>query len=289
MIKTIGTKTLFNLDNGAPLNKWIKKNPITKSFPKLTSALKISETNYGTEMTDKGFATLVSNSNNVYENTQAVYIVNGGITRNVGNVKIDSDNFMKAMAIFTARKTIKRNWINWQDEYLAPNTEHEDYEQWNNDAIIYSLFNGKSNQSSLRDVEYKGETWQIENEFFFMSHEEIKELADKYSNGECYNDVKQYGKDRYVYKLLSSLSLSDDAKEVLEMAKDMVRRTFEYRELMNEEHPEYNLQAWDTGWYQIKLIAKEYCKDELKKFNEKYKEFENRMRDGVYTFEFLRK
>ena len=29
--------------------------------------------------------------------------------------------------------------------------------------------------------------------------------------------------------------------------------------------------------------------DELKEFSAKYKEFEDRMREGVYTFEFLKK
>ena len=208
---------------------------------------------------------------------------------NAHGLSIIPENFMKVCSLFTARKTIKSNRMNQKDEYSAPNTDHEEYEQWNNDAIIYSLFNTSSNQSSLRNVNYKEDTWQIENEFFFMSNTEIKGLADKLNNNDVYQDAKNFNNDRFVYKKLKEIHLSEDAQELLDMAKEMVRITFPYREMLNEEHPNYNLQTWDAGWYQIKLIAKEYCKDELKEFTEKYKAFEDRMREGVYTFGFLRK
>ncbi len=37
---------------------------------------------------------------------------------------------------------------------------------------------------------------------------------------------------------------------------------------MNQEHPEYFLNTWDDGWYQIKLILKKYLKEDLLDFNE---------------------
>jgi hypothetical protein len=57
---------------------------------------------------------------------------------------------------------------------------------------------------------------------------------------------------------------------------------------MIEEYPEYHLNTWDCGWYQIKKILKKYMPDELKAFRKMYKEFENRMWDGVYMFGFLK-
>ena len=57
---------------------------------------------------------------------------------------------------------------------------------------------------------------------------------------------------------------------------------------MNEEHPEYHLNTWDAGWYQIKLILKQFFPEDLKKFREYYKIFEDVMREGVYKFEFLK-
>jgi len=67
-----------------------------------------------------------------------------------------------------------------------------------------------------------------------------------------------------------------------------VIKTFEYRELADDAHPEWHINTWDAGWYQIKLLLKAYMPDELKAFRRQYKSFEDRMREGVYTFEFLR-
>ena len=57
---------------------------------------------------------------------------------------------------------------------------------------------------------------------------------------------------------------------------------------MIEEYPEYHLNTWDAGFYQIKKILKKYMPDELKAFRTLYKEFEDRMREGVYKFDFLK-
>ena len=290
MLQTTQTIKLYNLDESYPASKWVReevKGVKTIDAPQIGSALVVKQKGRGKSIRG-ALGYLGSNGNSIADNTQMVYLLSECSSRANG-LSIIPDNFMKVVALFTARKSVSRTWINNQDEYSAPNINHDEYEQWNRDAIIYSLFSGKSNQSSLRDVEYKDEQWQIENEFFFMSHEEMKDLADENSYGECYNDVKRFGKERYVHNLLKSTTLSKDAQELLDLAKEMVRKTFPYREMMNEEHPNYNLQSWDAGWYQIKLIAKEYCKDELQEFVAKYKAFDDRMREGVYTFGFLRK
>jgi hypothetical protein len=56
-----------------------------------------------------------------------------------------------------------------------------------------------------------------------------------------------------------------------------------------DEHPEWHIQTWDTGYYQLKLLLKQYIPGELKAFRELYKVLENRLREGVYTLGFLRR
>ncbi len=292
MIKTTKTITLYNLDNSTPASDWVKteiKGLPTMNFPPLSSAIN-SRQKDGGRLVENNLGNFISMSNNVYYNATNVSLMSSSFShKGTATISVTPLNFHKVVALFTARRTIKRDWINWQDEYSAPNTDHEDYEQWNNDAIVYALFNTKSNQSSLRNVDYQSQQWDITNEFFFMSSEVMKEFADANSYSEMYNDVKQQTGERFVYNKLKQVTLSEDAQEILDFAKEMVRKTFPYRSMMNEEHPNYNLQSWDAGWYQIKLIMKEYFKDELKEFSAKYKAFEDRMREGVYEFEFLRK
>ena len=190
--------------------------------------------------------------------------------------------------MFAARKLVEKTWINSKDEYLKPNTDHEKWQEFENDSIVYSLFNTSSNQSSLRQVEYKGKKWDIKNEFFFMSREEMMKLAEESGDDYCYNDAR-VSSDRYVYGLLQGIELSEEAKAVLEKASDIVRKTFKYRELFGEEHSEFHIHTWDASWYQIKALAKEYAKDDLEEFKMLYKKLSEQMLPMVYELGFLRK
>jgi len=199
------------------------------------------------------------------------------------------ENLKKVAAVFAARRCVQSNWQNSQDEYFVPNEQHPEYEHWADDAIVYSLFNNGSGQSSLRNINFQGKFWNIENHFFFMSNVEMKQLAKSYLFNEMERDAMSFGEDRYVYKLLKDIQLSADAKQVLEAARFLVIKSMEVRKEYHEKHPERHLQAWDAGWAQLKPMLKEYFKQEYNKFRELYKQFENRMREGVYKFGFLRR
>ncbi len=183
-------------------------------------------------------------------------------------------------------------WVNWYDEYMAPNESHPLWNQFQYDSIIYSLFESKSNQSSLRQIDYKGKKWDIKNEFFWMSKSEMMDLAENKFFDDVYRDARS-SDERYVYTLLHKEGiyekLSPDAKEVLDLATELVKKSFDMRKALHEEHPEYHLNTWDAGWYQIKLILKQFYSEDLKNFTKKYKEFEDRMRPLVYELGFLRK
>ena len=227
-----------------------------------------------------------NNANSPYYNAQFIGLYSTAFSCGHG-LSIIKENFMKVCALFTARKTIKSTWINQKDEYSAPNAKHPEYYQWNNDAVIYGLFHSNSGQSALRNVQYKGKIYQIKNEFFFMSKDEMKQLANLSGYNELYNDVKFEQSERYVYTLLQMMQLSDDAKHILELARSLVRETMEQRFEYNQEHPELNLNSWDAGYVQLKKLWKEVCPEKFKKFREDYLMFERRMCEGVYKFGFL--
>ena len=140
----------------------------------------------------------------------------------------------------------------------------------------------------MRDIEYKGKRWNIKNEFFWLSKEEMLELSNVNGNDWCYNDART-SEERYVYKLLQSIELSNEAQAVLDKASEILRKTFKFRTMFNEDKPEYQINNWDCGWYQIKALAKEYCKEDLEQFKELYKKLSDKMRPQVYELGFLRK
>ena len=141
----------------------------------------------------------------------------------------------------------------------------------------------------MRQIDYKGSKWDIKNEFFFMSKEQMLELASENNNDDMYNDCS-VSEDRFVYRWLQEHKeeLSDNAKKVLNKAIELVEKSMAYRELFNADHEEYQINNWDCGWYQIKAMLKEYMPNELKEFNELYKEFANGLRPMVYELGFLK-
>lgn len=292
-----GTKEIYNTDNEYRASDWVreevKKYENDTIYPHLSSSLKVSDKS-NQSLIRNSFGSMCFLSNSVYKNTIGVSFFSSTQTQGNANISLSviEENYSKMIALFTARKTILPNWENCKDEYLAPNIEHEDYKQFEYDSIVYSLFNNSSNQSSLRQVDYKDKKWDIKNQFFWMSKNEIQELANNNSYDELYKDART-SDERFVYKKLFEEGiydkLSPDAKEVLDMATDLVKRSFEMRKLISENHSEYHLDSWDAGYAQLKLVWKDYFKDEFKTFRDKYKELEDRMRPLVYELGFLKK
>jgi len=201
------------------------------------------------------------------------------------------ENLKKVVTMFSARKLITMTWLNQKDEYSAPDESHKEFEQFTYDSFVYSLFNSSSQQSSLRQVEYKDKLWDIKNEFFWMSKDRMKELADENGYDNLYNDART-SSDRHVYNLLFGEEriynkLSDDAKVVLDKATELVEQSLQMRQVMADDYN--HLDSWDAGYAQLKLVWKEYFEEDFKEFRQLYKNLEDRMRPLVYELGFLMK
>ena len=118
---------------------WIKdkasKN--VESIPRFTSAINY-DTSRGYEREKGSLATMIMDMGIVESNLQRVAIMPSRTNANWSIIDITKSNFDRAVSFFTARKLIIPTWINWQDEYMVPNTEHPDYAQWQADCIVYS-------------------------------------------------------------------------------------------------------------------------------------------------------
>lgn len=285
-----GEHCLYNLNNKKTAKDWCKE-PIKglKTFEEVNvkSALVVRDKNPKGRNFENNLGYFLNDKGSVSHNLSYVSLFSTAFGNAHGH-GISENNFTRCTSLFAARKLVVGNWINDKDEYMAPDTENEKWQEFENDSIVYSLFNTSSNQSSLRQVEYKGKKWDIKNEFFFMSREEMISLANENNNDYCYNDANT-SNDRYVYKLLQGITLSEEAQAVLDKAREIVRKTFKFRPLFNEEHENYQINTFDAGWYQIKALAKEYAKDDLEQFKTLYKKLSEKMLPMVYELGFLRK
>ena len=290
-IQVVGEKDIYNTDNRNPLNKWIKANNEGEKVEAvyLSNPIKIrDEEKLVAYLSKDALGGFVNSGNNVYRNTQSCYLICGSISTSTGAISyITKENFERVCCGFASRKLIESDWFNADDEYLAPNTESEKWQEFVNDSVVFSLFNSHSQQSSLRQVEYKGRNWDIKNEFFFMSRNDIMSLANENNFDFTWNDAN-VSNERYVYEKLQGIELSAEAKAVLDKAIELTRKSFGYRELFNEEHPEYQIMNWDASYYQLKAMWKEYLPNEYKEFTELFKKLADKMRPMVYELGFLK-
>jgi len=285
-----GEKTIYNTDGLVSASDWVKLKNKFVDCPQMSNALKVKSKGKG-KWCEDALGYIINNSNNVYYNGTLCGLFTSGFGGNNIGQPFTKENFYKNLVFFTARRTVNSNWINQKDEYLVPDESHESFNQYKYDSIIYSLFNSASNQSSLRQIDYKDKLWDIKNEFFWMSVDKMKELADQNGYDELYNDART-ASDRYVYKLLFGEDriydrLSPDAKAVLDKATELVERSIELRQVMAND--ENHLNSWDAGYAQLKLVWKEYFQEDFKEFRQLYKNLEGRMRPLVYELGFLKK
>lgn len=289
-IENDGIKTFYSTDGKESIKDWYKDDEGKKiEYPGCSSIFRIVD-NHKSVITENSIGYFYSHSNCVEKNILNVGIFTMGFSAGQGN-NITENNFLKVVSAFTARKVITPNWINEKDEYLSPNTDEENYIQFYKDSIIYSLFNNGSSQSAHRGVQYNDQIWDIKNQFFWMSKEEMTNLANSGNYPELYNDART-DSDRYVYNLLFGEQriydqLSNEAKDVLDCGTNLVRLSFGMRR--NFADDTNHLNSWDAGYAQLKLLWKEYYPEQFKEFRDKYKVLEEKMRPLVYELGFLLK
>ena len=258
-IREVGDKLLYNNDNHVfSVAKFVERNRKTNA---------------------NVLAVLMCPGNDV-QNNGATFI-NSNCSYNAGGSHfITESNYEDCVSVLAARNLISTNWVIDKDEYMQPNENAPEYKQYINDAVVYTIF---GNQKS-----YRGENG-YNNEFFWMSKQEMLDLAEKYNNDYTYEDALN-SEERFVYLKLQEIKddLSLEAKAVLDKATELVKSSFKYREMFNESHPEYQINNWDCGFYQIKALLKEFMPNELKTFRTLHKQLGDKIRQQVYELGFLK-
>lgn len=281
-----GEKNIYNIDGLSSINDWLYsktngKPRRTKPWVGFRSVPHILESSSSAKITDDTLA-IIANTLSGINLSNIFYVGNNG-----GRYLITNQNLLEACAHFVARTNKENYWYNDKDEFLAPNETHFKYREFLLDSLVMSMF---VSQASLRNTECANQTFDIKNEFFWISKQEMLDLAEEHNNDYTYEDALN-SDDRFVYLKLQEIKddLSPEAKAVLDKATDLVKKSFKYREMFNESHPEYQINNWDCGFYQIKAILKEFMPDDLKEFRNLYKQLADKMRPMVYELGFLKK
>jgi hypothetical protein len=228
------------------LSKWIDRVPATEIFPPLGSAISVKGDNGDVrDRVAKDFlASLMCKGNDV-QNYNNVALLSGPYV-SAGALSIVPGNFDKAMVVHAVRKSVKKNWLNDRDQFLQP--EARPGVDFVRQCAVWSLFADSNQTASIRNVAYKGKTYQIVNHFFPFKVSTVKKWG--ISDSDINRSLKQDTDNRFVAEWLSEQTLDRACEQLLEIGQGVYQSFFEnFKDLPTAS---YKVEHWDAGWWQIK-------------------------------------
>lgn len=281
----IDEHTYYNLDGKVKMSDWVRGElpKCTKSIC-TTDGIKVigknSKSARGT-IASGSLGYLYTAGNAIEKNAQSVGVFSMPFSNGHG-FNLLPENFDRAVAGFAARRLVVDNVWNHQDCYMAPDTEHHKYAEWQKDCYIFSMFESKSNQTSIKG-EVDGEAYDFVNNFYPFSKKETYEILGL--------DWKQNSKEetRFIRSSGKLDSLTPEGQKVLDDFKACLSASAKARPEYAKAHPELQVARWDCGWRQLKGLFAEACPDEFATLKADFKVLKDKMLPLVYELGFLKK
>ena len=281
----IKTHTLYNLDGKTLASEWVRgKLPKTYKTFATTDGIKIidkSDKSCRGATCDNALGYFASNGNTIDSNAQFVSLFSLPMSRAHG-FNILPENFDKVCSLFAARALIMPNWINHNDSYSVPNESDPRYQEWQSDSYILSMFDNKSNQSSIKG-EYNGNSYEYGNQFFPFSKSEVYNLLNIEKKQNFKEEV------RYIRSSGKLDKITPEGEQVIKCFQNCIKASSIYRKEYSNNHIELQLSRWDSGYKQLKGLFNEYSKEEYILLKLAISKLQEKMRPLVYELTFLKK
>ena len=242
----IGRKQIVAEHRSRFLSKWIDRPTATEIFPPFSSAISINGVN--TDVRDriaKGFLASLMCAGNDVQHHNNVALLSGPYV-SAGALSVVPENFAQAMIVHAVRRSVRQGWINDRDQFLQP--KEKPSASFVMHCAVRSLFANSNETASLRNVAYKGKTFQIINHFFPFKVSVLKrwEISDSDIRRSLVRDTD----DRFVANWLTEQKLDAASADLLEVGREIYKAFFKnFKDLPTAK---YKVEHWDAGWWQIK-------------------------------------
>jgi hypothetical protein len=286
--KMIGQKRFA--PTSQPLSAWVDRPVNVVPALPLTSAVKIATRDdlsfRGLPDKALGWAAFISND---LLHSKNCYLLSS-VSSNGAGWGITSENFEQSLVCLAIRCLPIATWLNDRDCFSVPDTSGNGWTEWSRDAIVWLLASGGNHSSSLGPVDYQGATFEVPNEFFWMTPADILAMA---SMPEAIGLGAETAGSPHLALWLRNQTFSSDAAAILDYMRSA---TIETAGLRGQADPCYQLSRWDAGWYQIRhgLLWEKGAKRQSTRIVAGYREFKRaharlreRLQQGLYEFGIL--
>lgn len=272
-VEKIAEHTLSRVNSKESISSWLGEIKLSKEeyhkgkYPRVLGGFNLPAGNSPRGKLKEGAIGFMHNNGANIQFSDKYVNLNSAMNYADNGLTITPENFERSCITFSCRKSIlpDASWINDKDVFRRPSEEFQSSQEWTEfvrDCVIFSLFHKSSYQTSLRDFEYNNELYNVYNEWFFMSTDEITDLADQYNLNDIAFDARN-SNERFVYKYLHNeqgrkINLSSEARELLLAGENFIKACFTKRYVTDLSHPEWHLMTWDAGYYQSYKIYTEH-------------------------------
>ncbi len=279
-VKPIGSKSFYNLPTDSYLSRWIERpKPNNEECVPLTNALTPPEgarrDQRGTRWSEGAIGFICTGTND-FQNQRYINILSSAASRGHG-LFITPENLLKCAVYFTMTKIIQPTWLNNRDQFLQPNRELP--EEFQNDCLVWMLFNGSNNTASANGLQWNNRSWSLVNHFIPYTEDEVG------ASGRFESD--------FMVQFIENRVFSPEAQKVLDCGRDLWRAFFS----MEDEYQireRYKLNRPDVGWYQVRNALSDrndtgnYYKISFVDFENAYKNLTDKLKPEVYIKGFLK-
>lgn len=283
-LKSIGQKTMYNVDGMAPVSKWISEQLKGKTVKCMgtTNGIKMRDTearNCVARIIPGALGYCLQNGFRVQFNSTYVNLFSTSFS-NAHGFSIMPENFDRICALYAARKVISCDWILDKDTYMIPDVDNLKYAEYLNDSYVVAMFD--SCVTSVYGM-INNKTYDYRNEFFPFAKSDVYKMLGKTM---MKNEVNE---QRFVLSSGKLSQLTREGQAVLDAFRDCLVASAGFRDEYNGIHTELCLDRWDASFYQLRSLFKETCPEELKAFKAAMKALKEKMRPMVYELGFLKK
>jgi len=244
-VEKVGIKQMRSAHRSEFLSKWINRPPATIKFPPFGSAITIKHENRDRrDRISKDFLASLMCKGNDFQNQQFVSFMSGPYV-SAGALSVTPENFEQAMLVYAARRIPQVTWLNDCDQFFQPTKEPST--EFITDCAVWNLFSDKNVTSALRNVEYEGNTYQVNNHFFPFRVVEVKIWEIKDKNIELLLAKED---DRFAARWLEKRTLSAEAQAVMDAGRKFYQLYF--ASLNQLRTPQFKIETYDAGLWQIK-------------------------------------
>jgi hypothetical protein len=274
----IGEKSFYNLPNSSYLNVWIKR-PRTNKSPALPLKNAVNPATSKPRVStwaDDAIAYMYCGKNDMQHAEQQTVLFSAPYGQGDGFF-VTPENLWQATIVFSARRLIIPTWLNDRDQFLQPNLPLD--EGFQNDCLVWMLFNRTQRTASANNLEWNGKKWSIVNHFIPFTEEEVH-APDRFESD-------------FMVQYMRGKTFSNEAKEVLQTGKALWQAYFADTDV-HTVRDELKLNRPDVGWYQVRkaLQARNKSGDftpvSFKAFEEAYKTLTEKLQPMVYELGFLK-